>query len=113
MKAQKDISRAKLLEERGPEVIKKEKKEQNIKDSAKLLDKKGPEVILAEQNNQKQKSRNKLRVELGPQQVRKQQNLWEKKSRKRKISVNPELTKHDENKRKNYQGINKEKRIQI
>ena len=91
----KQKSRAKLLQEKGPEVVNLEHSRQAQKSRAKLLEEKGPEVIKVEQLRQKQKSRAKLLEEKGPGVIKVEQrrqiqksraNLLEEKSRNREES---------------------------
>ena len=69
-KRRKQRSMAKLLAEKGPEVIKAEKKIINLKSRAKLREEKGPEVIKAEIKKVKQKSKAKLKEEKGPEVIK-------------------------------------------
>ena len=68
----KQKSRAKLLEEKGPELIKEEMKDQKSRSRKNLRDEKGPEIIKAEVKEQKARSRKNLRDQKGPEFIKKE-----------------------------------------
>ena len=123
-KRRKQKSRAKLIDERGKEAIKKDENERKSKRRAEIKEKRGEDAVKKDQNriksssdakikeekgietfkkvanDRKMKSRNKMRVEKGPIRIRKEQNAFECLSRKRKMESDPMRLKSDEIKRK-------------
>ena len=68
----KQRSRAKLLEEKGPELFKEEMKDQKSRSRKNLRDEKGPELIKVEMKEQKSRSRKNLRDQKGPELIKKE-----------------------------------------
>jgi hypothetical protein len=94
----KQKSRAKLREEKGPEILKAEQNKQSKKSRAKILEEKGPEVIKVEQKKQKQEYRTKLRNEKGPEVIKAGQNKHTQKSRAKILEERgPEVIKVEQN----------------
>ena len=106
----KQMSRDKLLVERGPVQIRKEVNEWKIKSSDKILVERGPVQIRKEVNERKIKSRDKILVERGPVQIRKEVNEWKLKSRKRRMDENPEILLSAEKEKK---GLSRKKQRKV
>ena len=100
-KKRKQRSRTKLLDEKGPEVIKAEINRQKSKRLAKLKEEKGPEAIKVIMNQQKAKSLAKLKEERGSEVIQAEKNRVNQKSRdklRKEKGVN--VIKDEQNKQK-------------
>merc|ERR1711867_184988 len=77
----KQKSRAKLLEEKGPEIIKAETNRHKLNSINKKKDEKGPIAAMEELNKQKIKSREKMKAQKGPEIIKAETNEHKIKSR--------------------------------